>query len=540
MHAGQADPWGLGRYGRVLRRRWIVLLVCAALGAGIGGAYAALRPSTATAAAMVNLNVISQDPFDLQREPSGLIDAQTEVQTVRSSEVVARAAEKLESTTPAEIRDGLRAEVYPDATVLRLTYTAGSVEEAVAGADRIAEEFLAYRGSLARQRVANAVEQLSRRRDLLRDDVLAATREIADAPAGSRMAGAAAQERDILDSEIEELLLRIGELSAIETTGGTVITNAGDIGATTGRPPALLVAGGLLAGLLLGLVLAFARDALDGRVRDEDDVLVSGAGPVLARLPQDLRLPTRGAVQDALLRVWQFLDQAPPADAPDGGPHRVLAVLDTAGRDDAEAGAPSLGAALTVAAAGLGGDAELVLVGVTQQRMRALGAELQLHQEDDARAGSPAGSTGAAGTVAYRSTRHPELRVCWFDPQGGEAAALARFGEALAQRGAPATRTVVCLGPAAGTAGRMLAARLADAVLVVARTGRTRRTALAALVSDVVAVDGRVLGAVDLRGRTRPERDHALDRRDEPVDTTPGPAGQPSSPESSDPVGTRA
>ncbi|MQW74767.1 hypothetical protein GHK92_02675 [Nocardioides sp. dk4132] len=519
MHAGQAvpDPWGMARYGRVLRRRWVVLLVCAVLGAGLGGAYAALRPSTATAAATVNLNVISQDPFDLQREPSGLIDAQTEVQTVRSSEVVARAAEGLEDTTPAELRSGLRAEVYPDATVLRLTYTAGSVEEAVAGADRIAEEFLTYRGSLARQRVANAVAQLSRRRDLLRDDVLAATRELADAPPGSRQANAAAQERDLLNAEIEELLLRIGGLSAIETTGGTVITTAGDIGATTGRAPSVLVGGGLLAGLLLGLVLAFARDALDGRVRDEEDLVAAGAGPLLARLPQDLRLPARGAEQDALLRVWQFLEASLGSAAVVAGQEesRVLAVLDATGRDDAESGLPTLGAALTMAAAGRDGDAELVLVGVPQHRMRALGTELRLDPETAVPDGSEA---PALGCVTYRSTRHPRLRVRWFEPRGGEAGVLARFGDALTERGALAAHTVVCLGPAAGTAGHMLAARVADAVLVVSSTGRTRRRDLAAGVADVVAVEGRVLGTLDVHGRARPAHEHALERRGEHLD----------------------
>ncbi|WP_166389556.1 Wzz/FepE/Etk N-terminal domain-containing protein [Nocardioides ochotonae] len=515
MHAGQAvpDPWGLGRYARVLRRRWVVLLVCAALGAGLGAAYAALRPSTATAAAMVNLNVISQDPFDLQREPSGLIDAQTEVQTVRSSEVVSRAAEKLGDTTPGELRSGLRAEVYPDATVLRLTYTAGSVQEAVAGADRIAVEFLAYRGNLARQRVANAVEQLSRRRDLLRDDVLAATREIAEAPPGSRAAGAAAQERDILNTEIEELLLRIGALSAIETTGGTVITTASDIGATTGQSPSVIVGGGLLAGLLLGLVLAFARDALDGRVRDEEDLVAAGSAPLLATLPQDLHLPARGAEQDALLRVWQFLGAALAARATPAEEHRVLAVLDATGRDDAEAGLPTLGAALTLAAAGQDGGAELVLVGVPQHRMRTLATELHLEPDPAVPAGDP-----AAGTVSYRSTRHPQLRVRWLDPHGGEAGALSRFGDALTQREALAARTVVCLGPAAGSAGRMVAARVADAVLVVTRTGRTRRADLAAAVADVVAVEGQVLGTLDVHGRPRPDREHARGRRGAPTD----------------------
>jgi len=536
MHAGQPDPWGLGRYARVLRRRWLVLLVCAVLGAGLGGAYAALRPSTATAAATVNLNVISQDPFNLQREPSGLIDAQTEEQTARSSEVIARAAEKLGGTTPAELRSGLRAEVYPDATVLRLTYTAGSVEEAVAGADRIAEEFLAYRGSLARQRVANAVAQLSRRRDLLRDDVLAATRDLADAPPGSRQANTAAQERDILNTEIEELLLRIGALSAIETTGGTVITTASDIGATTGRAPAVLVGGGLLAGLLLGLVLAFARDALDGRVRDEDDLVAVGAGPLLARLPQDLRLPARGAEQDALLRVWQFLDASlgSARAVPVADDLRVLAVLDATGRDDAESGLPTLGAALTLAAAGRDGDAELVLVGVPQHRMRALGTELQLEPET-----ADGDRVPVTGCVTYRSTRHPRLRVRWFEPLGGESGVLDRFGDALSERGTLAAHTVVCLGPAAGTAGRMLAARVADAVLVVTSTGHTRRRDLAAGVADVVAVEGRVLGTLDVRGRTRPAHEHALERRGEHLD-----AEQPAvsaSPEDAadDAVGTR-
>lgn len=470
--ASQTQSLELRRYVVVLGRRWRAIVLGVLVGLLASGAFLLVQPRTASASALVNVNVISSEPFNQPREPSGLIDPQTEVQTARSSVVIARTAEQLGGDLgPGEVRASLSAEVETDATVVRITYTAPTPEEAVAGADAAAEQFLVYRGELAEQKVANISDQLTARRDLLRDDLLRVTQQLATSQDGSGRAIQAESDRQLLNLELNSLLSQLNSIRAIDTTGGTILTSAGDVGAyvSPSTQTALLV--GAATGLALGLVLAMARHALDRRVRDGYVIDDLGAGPVLAGLPTS-------AASNPLEDVRSLREQL-VVDLPAGV--RVIAVVDL------EAGMPAanLAVLLALAEAESGRQVNLVLpefaANDRETLLRRLGSRHARRSDD-------------LGRVSW--TDRPHLVVTPLSPADASPDTASALTALLDEPGAAPHTTVIAVPEAAPRATRLSAVRHADRTLLAVARAVTKRPAIQAAVDDLASVDGNLAGTV--------------------------------------------
>ncbi|MFN7151083.1 MAG: Wzz/FepE/Etk N-terminal domain-containing protein, partial [Microthrixaceae bacterium] len=117
----------LSRYLAILRRRWTVCLSITLIGGALAVAYLAMTPVQVTASTLVNVNVISSSPFNTGRASADLVDAQTEVQMARSSAVIQSVADELGGgRTSADVRTALAVTVLPEATVVRISYTAAT------------------------------------------------------------------------------------------------------------------------------------------------------------------------------------------------------------------------------------------------------------------------------------------------------------------------------------------------------------------------------------------------------------------------------
>src|SRR5699024_7817122 len=81
-------------------------------------------------------------------------------------------------------------------------------------------------------------------------------------------------DRSLINLEISSLLNEIVTAEGIDTTGGTVINPASATSVDRQPSPALMLVTGLLAGLALGVMAAWIRDALDPRVRSSRDLEV--------------------------------------------------------------------------------------------------------------------------------------------------------------------------------------------------------------------------------------------------------------------------
>ena len=68
MTATDTEPGlDLGAYARVVRRRWYVVLLGGLVGVALAWGYLVVQPPQATASALVNVTVISDDPCELVR-----------------------------------------------------------------------------------------------------------------------------------------------------------------------------------------------------------------------------------------------------------------------------------------------------------------------------------------------------------------------------------------------------------------------------------------------------------------------------------------
>src|SRR4051794_1691024 len=324
MTQGETSSLELGHYLQVLRRGAGVILVGLLLGALASVAYLAVATRTVTATTVVNLNVISSDPFDSQRSPSGLIDASTEMQLASSTEVLDVVAGDLgQGVTPSDVRSRMDATLVPDATVMRISYQGDDVSAAEAGADAIAQAYLDYRSKQADNRIKTIVDQLDRRRDQLRDDLVRINTIVDSSPPSSAEAVQAASDRQLVSIELDSLSGQINTYLGLDTAGGVVLTAAAENPTRIAPSRALVVATGLGAGLVAGIIGAFVLNAMRRRIRDGYDVRRAGGGEVLGELTSKrANLPATGEDQDRIRTVRELLLANLPADPP------VIAVAD--------------------------------------------------------------------------------------------------------------------------------------------------------------------------------------------------------------------
>ncbi len=295
-HVDAGTSMDLARYGNILRRRWRVVALCLVLGLGLAVLYLAMVPQKLTAATQVQINVISTEPFTSDRSSADLVDPETEVQLARSSRVVTAAAEELSgSMTPADVRSAMEVSVLPEATVVRIAFTADSKREATAAADAIAQAYLDFRSDQAADRITSISTSLGKRRTEVLAGLRDANARLSKATAGTPAATQAETDRQILSADLDSLLGQINSLNSIDTGGGTILTSAADGTVTVSPNRSTFVLGGLFGGLLLGIVAAFTVNVLDRRVRDPYDISGAGGGAVLSRLTstRGTLLPTR-------------------------------------------------------------------------------------------------------------------------------------------------------------------------------------------------------------------------------------------------------
>jgi capsular polysaccharide biosynthesis protein len=273
---------GLDRYLTViLRRRWVVIAMTL-LGLGAAIAYLSVAPKTVTATTLVNISVISSDPFNAQRSQSDLIDSQTEQQSARSSAVLRRAAVAPGvDVTEADLRSSMDATLLANGTVMRIAYQGSSAEQARRGADAIARAYLDYRASQAEGTRNTIRDQLTTRRDELRDEIRSVNAVLANDKASDAARAKAQADLQVLTAEVGSLASQLNSLDALDTTGGAVLSTSADNPTVTSPRTWLVLATGLGAGLALGLVSAFVVNVLDRRVRDAHDVAGAKAGVVL-------------------------------------------------------------------------------------------------------------------------------------------------------------------------------------------------------------------------------------------------------------------
>lgn len=222
------------QYLRVLRRGWPLLAVFTALALGAAGALALLIPPTYQAESRIYVSV--NNATDVNDLGQGTIYSQEIVRSfgelVTSSSVLRPVVEELGlAETPVELAEQLDVEVRTGTVILEITVSDGDPQRAAAIAEHVGES---------------------------------------------------------LDETVQSLTPESGDEETLITLT-TVEEPAVPLSPASPRP-LILLGLGLVAGLSLGLAAMALREALDTRVRTEDDITELTDVAVLGRVSYDRQI----------------------------------------------------------------------------------------------------------------------------------------------------------------------------------------------------------------------------------------------------------
>ena len=257
------------RLRALARHKWLIV-ICALVTTGAAIAYSQLKEPMYEATARVLVRTDQLDPSfgggSIDPERQSATDLALAEQTALAERV--RRALDLDDSA-----DDLAAQVTPEAQGNASLIAFTAVDPVPRRAQRLANgfalQYTRFRADLDRRRIERALESVRSRLALLTngDETLDTEESLA--------------EEDLRDQirELERMLsLQIGAAEVIETAGLPTTPS----GAGTTRNAVI----GLFFGLLLGVGLALARDALDRRVRTEEDLRALLPDiPIVAHLP---------------------------------------------------------------------------------------------------------------------------------------------------------------------------------------------------------------------------------------------------------------
>ena len=294
--SGQSAP--LRDYLEILRRRkWIVLSVTVLFVLGAAG-YSLLKTPVYQASTDV---LLTQDPsssltgvqsLDLSTQPDRFV--QTQANLARGSEIAQRviAQLRLQGTSVQDFLNHSSVSAVPNANVLSFAYQSTSADVATSVASAYAGQYIAFRHQLERDAL-----EATRRQVQAQIDQLAATGDT----------------RSALYASLVDKERQLATMEALQSTDVYVVRTSNSAVQVSPRPVRDVLLGFVL-GLVVGIGLAFLREALDTRVRGAQAIANSLGLPLLARIPEP---PQRLRTDNELVML------ADPMSG-DAEPYRIL------------------------------------------------------------------------------------------------------------------------------------------------------------------------------------------------------------------------
>jgi len=278
-------------YWLIIRRRWVLVLGLTLIGAAGGLGYAHVAGSAYSATAQVVVMPLTQGPLSPPPTQSNLqVNMSTEQAVAQSPLVVGQAARllhdqsaMLQAATAKRLTVSVPANTLTTSDVLQITWQAATPQAAQAGADAFAQAYLFSRhrelaGQIATLRTALTAQVASLERQIAR--VIAQQSNVSSgSPAHQNLS----VRLDELTAQASTANSQLASLPTYNDSGGTFIGAALPVKPSGLGKKAILVVGALL-GLLVGLVVAFVRDAFDDRVRDPAELERKAGAPTLAVL----------------------------------------------------------------------------------------------------------------------------------------------------------------------------------------------------------------------------------------------------------------
>ena len=501
----RSDSFEVSDYVGILRRRWWIVFGMVCLGTLAAAAYVAVTPKsyTATSSVQVVPNAANVNNVAGSRTATGpTVNMDNEAQVVQSTTVAAQAGKYLHSTrTAGQLAKQVSVAVPANTSFLNISCTAPSADGAQACAQAFARAYLTVRQTAAFDKIANERAQLEATAKPLQTQAIKLKSKIKGLPASSTELAILKPELALKVSELGKLRTSISALSAsVNTNPGTIYSPAAVPQAPSNPKPLLYIPSGLLVGLLIGVVLAFAVDRRDDRIHSARDVERFLDLPVLFSLPQK-RLSQQATIVSPRSRTGRaFTDLAQAVAAGLGDGNHVILVAGTSAGQSGSVVAANLAATLARTRS------EVILVCADLRD----GVTAQLLGVGDGRGlAEVLAGTATVSEVARRPAEVARLRV--ITPGVDTMAALNHMQHdatrrivAELQRDA---RYVVIEAQATGEgADTFSLAEFADASLVVIEVSATRQTEAADSIRRLDRMRTAVLGAAvlpSIRGRSK-------------------------------------
>lgn len=260
----RVEDRGLGGYLRTVReRKWLIVLavllttavaivyVLRAPSVYEGEAGILVTPVPDSSEVLVSVGLISSSVDPLR-------SVETVARLINTTEVARRAQQELKGVpeangTPEDLLAQVNVTPVAESNIVSVTADAGTPDDAAAIANAFVDATIAVRTDELHQRVDDRLQQL-------------------------RSAGNAGSQSDITELEF----VRAGPDPTLQ-----VATRAEPRPDPVSPKKALSLAAGLIGGLILGIGGAFAYQALDPRLRREDQLRATFRLPILARVPKE-------------------------------------------------------------------------------------------------------------------------------------------------------------------------------------------------------------------------------------------------------------
>lgn len=259
----------VGQFFATLRRRLLVVLTMVLLGILAAGALLLNTAKTYEATAVVDISPTSG-------AAATTVSTITESRIVTSTSVAMAAQQTLAYTgTPTELAEQVTVTSPLASQVLNITFAAGTAQGAADGANAFANAYLDYRTDIAQKDITLRVGRIQS--------------QVADLQRGltALQAGQNDNQRGLLQNQIQQLQNQLNNLQTSVISPGQVAGAAVVPQSASSPRPLLYLAGGLLIGLLLGILVAVVRDRRDDRVRASADLEQSLGSPVIAEFVAD-------------------------------------------------------------------------------------------------------------------------------------------------------------------------------------------------------------------------------------------------------------
>jgi succinoglycan biosynthesis transport protein ExoP len=476
------EELGLKSYLHTIRERWILVAVSTVVCTAVAIAYLAVATKTYSAEADLLITPVAADTLPslplIRQSADPTRDVETAAKLVTNVDVAARVKNQLHlSGTPQDLLTEVTAEPIAQSNLVAVT----AEQDSKPAAQDLANAF-------ATQAVAEQTDKLHR--------------EIA-----TQFQGLKASLGGTVSADTTGTLAELQALSTGPDPSVRVETLA-DLPQSPSSPrPALTLAAGIIGGLVLGIVAAFAAQILDPRLRREDQLRRRYRLPILARIPKEESRRNKplgprnlsAAAAEAYRTLRATISRTHTAEAKTA---QVILVTGSSASEGKSTTAVNLAASLALT----GQDVILIEADL---RRPSLGSVLEVKPEAGGVVSVLIEHTRLSQALVTSAAYGPHLRVLLAEQSGSgwvtdlfsipAADAMIRDARRLADF------VIIDSPPLNEVIDALPLARQADDVLVVARVGQTRLEKLSQL-ADLLAESGITPIGFAVIGTPRPSR----------------------------------